>query len=239
MAQKLIMPFARQMMLCGYKNAKYRSNWGYDHFGIDVSTIQGGAGDDPTVYASGTGKVLAAGRDNSLGYGLAVLYPDAYNHKTGKEQSLVARYMHLKSISVKAGDAVYAGKAMGVEGKEGTGDYHLHLEFDTDTAPVYAVWSPQVSKGHTFWKKGTDSTVNPSFVLYVGAGQTVAEPTYNPAWLNPEDMALPELGAQEDTEEMARLKEQLAEERKAREAAQTELADIRAAIRKLAEKYGA
>lgn len=232
MSQKLLMPFAGQMMLCGYKNARYKAYWGYDHFGIDVSTIQGGAGDDPTVYASGEGKVLAAGRDNSLGYGLAVLYPDVYNHKTGKVQSLVARYMHLKSISVKAGDAVNAGKALGVEGREGTGDYHLHLEFDADVTPAYAVWSPQVSGGHTFWKKGTDSTVNPSFVLHVGAGQRVAEPTYNPAWLNAEDMELPKLADRD-------YKAEYEAERAKLEEALAELSDIRAGIRKLAEKYGA
>lgn len=237
--QKLSMPFRRQMMLCGYKNARYRSHWGYPHYGVDISTIQGGAGDDPTVYAGGSGTVLAAGRDNSLGYGLAVLYPEVYNHKTGRVQSLVARYMHLRSISVKAGQKVTRGEKLGVEGKEGTGDYHLHLEFDSDVTLGYAVWSPQVSSGHTFWKKGLDSTVNPSHVLHIGEGQTVVEPTYNPAWLNPEDLTLPKLleEGQEDAGEIARLKEQLAEERKAREAAQTELDDIRAAIRRLAEKY--
>lgn len=235
--QKLSMPFRRQMMLCGYKNARYRSHWGYPHYGVDISTIQGGAGDDPTVYAGGSGTVLAAGRDNSLGYGLAVLYPDVYNHRTGKTESLVGRYMHLKSVAVKAGQRVSAGDRLGVEGKEGTGDYHLHLEFDRDTTPAYATWSPQVSSGHSFWKKGSDSTVNPSFVMYIGEGQSVAEPTYNPAWLNPEDQAIPEL-EEDDADEIAGLKEQLAAERRAREAAETELDDIRAGIRRLAEKYG-
>ena len=187
------MPFLRQMMLCGYKNAEYKKYWGYAHYGIDLSTIQGGAGSDPTVYASGNGTVLAAGRDAKLGYGVCVLYPDCYNHKTGKTQSLTARYMHLRSVSCKAGDRVTAGTRLGVEGKEGTGDYHLHLEFDTDITPKYAAFSPQVA-GSTFWKKGTDSTVNPSFVLHVGEGQAVAKPTYNPAWLNQEDQAIPAAG---------------------------------------------
>lgn len=186
--QKLIMPFKKQMMLCGYKNAEYKGYWGYHHFGVDISTIQGGAGDDPTVYAGGSGRVLAAGRDASLGWGLCVLYPGAYNHKTGESCDLVARYMHMRAISVNVGDDVKAGTALGVEGKEGTTDYHLHLEFDTDAK--YPQHTPQVA-GSSFWLKGTDSTVNPSFVLHVGEGQEIAKPTYNPAWLNEEDFVIP------------------------------------------------
>ena len=106
MSQRLIMPFKRQMMLCGYKNAEYKKHWGYPHYGADISTIQGGAGDDPTVYASGDGIVLEAGKDSRLGYALCVLYSDAYNHKTGQSGSVVARYMHLSKLLVGAGNAV-------------------------------------------------------------------------------------------------------------------------------------
>ena len=193
MTQRLILPFVRSMMLCGYKVEKYREYWGYPHYGIDISTIQGGAGKDPTVYASGTGRVLAAGKDAKLGYGLAVLYPGAVNHRTGKAVDLVARYMHLRKIYVQAGDEVAPGDKLGLEGKEGTGDYHLHLELDTDTREEYARWSPQVSSGLTFWVKGVDSTVNPSDYLHIGRGQSLADPTYNPAWLNPEDFTIPAL----------------------------------------------
>ena len=186
--QKLIMPFKKQMMLCGYKNAEYQKYWGYPHFGVDISTIQGQGGDDPTVYASGYGVVLLAGWDAKLGGAVCVLYSDVYNHKTGEVYSVVARYMHLASVSVKTGDAVKEGSVIGIEGKEGTGDYHLHLEFDTDIK--YPQYSPQVA-GSTFWKKGTDSSVNPSYLLHVGEGQEIVEPVYNPAWLNKEDMAIP------------------------------------------------
>lgn len=188
--QKLEMPFKRQMMLCGYKNPQYKAYWGYHHFGIDVSTIQGGAGDDPTVYASGHGTVLAAGRDAKLGFGLCILYPSVYNHRTGQTYDLVARYMHLRSISAKCGDVIQAGIALGIEGKEGTGDYHLHLEFDTDTK--WPVYTPQVA-GSNFWHKGSDSTVNPSDLLYIGPDQVIVDPTYNPAWLNQEDFTIPSL----------------------------------------------
>lgn len=193
MSQRLILPFVRSMMLCGYKVAEYREHWGYPHYGIDISTIQGGAGKDPTVYASGTGRVLAAGKDAKLGYGLAVLYPGAVNHRTGKAADLTARYMHLREIYVKAGEEVAPGDKLALEGKKGTGDYHLHLELDADARAEYARWSPQVSSGLTFWVHGVDSTVNPSDYLHIGQGQSLADPTYNPAWLNPEDFTIPAL----------------------------------------------
>lgn len=197
--QRLLMPFKSQMMLCGYKNAEYLKYWGYPHYGVDISTIQGQKGKDPTVYASGHGVVLLAGWDERLGGALCVFYPDAYNHETGKSENVVARYMHLASVVVKTGDAVKVGDKLGVEGKEGTGDYHLHLEFDTDIK--YPAYSPQVANS-SFWKKGTDSTWNPSSVLYVGEGQEIVKPTYNPAWLNPEDMAIPPVPVELDYKAM-------------------------------------
>lgn len=187
--QKLRIPFRKAMMLCGYKNQKYRDYWGYAHYGIDISTIQGGAGDDDTVYASGTGKVVAAGKDSKLGGAICVQYDDVYNHKTGETVSVVARYMHLKSVSVKTGDTVTLDTPLGVEGKEGTGDYHLHLEFDTDLN--YPQWTPQVSSGLSFWVRGVDSTVNPSYLLHQDADHELVEPTYNPEWLNSEDFSIP------------------------------------------------
>ncbi len=187
--QKLRIPFRKAMMLCGYKNAKYRSYWGYDHYGIDISTKQGGAGDDDTVYASGTGKVVLAGKDSKLGGAICVRYDDVYNHKTGETISVIARYMHLKSVSVKMGDTVTLDTPLGVEGKEGTGDYHLHLEFDTDLN--YPQWTPQVSSGLSFWVRGVDSTVNPSYLLHQDADHELVEPTYNPEWLNYEDFSIP------------------------------------------------
>lgn len=197
--QRLTMPFQSQMMLCGYKNPRYRQHWGYDHYGVDISTIQGGAGSDHNIYASGAGQIVACGWDNSGGNVVVAVYPDAYNHATGKSRDLVARYMHLAGIAVTSGQTIRAGDVLGVEGKTQTGDYHLHLEFDTDTK--WAVYSPQVSSKDdkqtaaqgNILMKGTDSTVNPSLIFYLGEGQRVVPPTYNPAWLNPEDKVIPML----------------------------------------------
>ncbi len=199
--QRLRMPFKRQMMLCGYKNPRYRAYWGYSHYGVDISTIQGKAGDDHNVYASGDGTVYAAGWDNSGGNIVVIIYPACLNHKTGEVYDLVARYMHLQSIFVVKGQTVKAGDKLGVEGNTKTGDYHLHLEFETDTK--WPMYSPQVSarddwmdasQGNLLRKGVTDCTVNPSFVLHRGAGQATVRPTYNPAWLNAEDFIIPTKG---------------------------------------------
>lgn len=197
--QKLIMPFGRQMMLCGYKNVEYTKHWGYPHYGVDISSIQGGAGADSNIYASGNGTVLACGFDNSGGNVIVVLYKDCYNHSTGKSCDLIARYMHLTTIAVAVHELVSVGQLLGAEGNTKTGDFHLHLEFDTDVN--YPLHSPQVSgkddhltaaQGNIL-RKGIDSTMNPSHILHIGEGQVIVSPTYNPAWLNQEDFNIPKL----------------------------------------------
>jgi hypothetical protein len=122
---------------------------------------------------------------------VCILYPDAYNHKTGKTQSLIARYMHLKSISVKVGQKLKAGDKIGVEGATGRGNWssHLHIEFDTDTA--WPNYSPQVA-GANLIKKGVDSTVNPSHLWHRGAGQSISN-YGTPNYTTTEDWTIPAL----------------------------------------------
>ena len=196
MSQKLIIPFKRAMMLCGYKNANYKDAWGYPHYGVDISSKQGNAGTDDSIYGSGVGEVVAAGEDNSLGYGVAVLYKDCESRDSTETADLIVRYMHMVSIAVAKGDSVTTDTILGVEGKEGTEDYHLHMELDTDTK--YPVYTPQVSKGHTFWKKGTDSTLNPSLWMWQDKSHVLVAPTYNPAWLNTEDKNIPVIAEESD-----------------------------------------
>lgn len=203
--QLLIMPFAVQMILCGYKNANYRKYWKYDHYGVDISTLQGGTGDDHKVYASGNGTVVTCGFDNSGGNVIVINYPQVYNHQTRQISDMVARYMHLASIAVRPGQIIQRGMVLGVEGNTRTGDCHLHLEFDTDTR--YPLHSPQVSgaddekmvsQGNILLHGPLDSSVNPSHVLHVGNGQRIVAPTYNPSWLNPEDNSIPLLTINND-----------------------------------------
>lgn len=200
MSQKLRIPFKKAMMLCGYKNSNYKDAWGYPHYGIDISTKQGNAGTDDKIYGSGIGEVVAAGKDNTLGYGVAVLYKGCEYRYGTTESDIIVRYMHMSSISVAKGDSVTLDTVIGVEGKEGTEDYHLHMEMDTDTK--YPVYSPQVSKNHTFWKKGTDTTLNPSFYLWQDDSHTLVTPTYNPAWLSNEDKNIPVITTAKTTEQI-------------------------------------
>lgn len=190
MSQKLKMPFERQMMLCGYKNKKYAEYWGYPHYGVDISSKQGKAGDNDKIYSSGEGIVLAAGKDSLLGFGAAVLYKNCIG-RGGSKRDIVMRYMHMCGIYVRAGDTVSENSVIGREGKEGTGDYHLHLELDTDTREQFAVWTPQVADGRNFWKKGTDTTLNPSLWLWKTDDRDIVEPAYNTEWLNIEDFVIP------------------------------------------------
>ena len=234
--QYLVLPFTRCMMLCGYKNPNYEKHWGYPHYGVDISTYQGGASDDHRILASGEGVVMAAGKDSRLGYGAAVLYKNVFNHQTRDTVSVVGRYMHMKSLSVKAGDTVQAGTVLGDEGKEGTTDYHLHLEFDADITPAYATWSPQVAGTGGFWKKGVDSTVNPSHLLHIGPGQSLDDPTYNPAWLNSEDLAIPRLESPDDCAgHLEALQKELEQERRRREIAEEAQAKAEEKLQKIKE----
>lgn len=190
---RLTLPFNKSMMLCGWKNGEYKKYWGYPHYGIDISANE--AGGDRTVVASGKGVVLAAEHDNSLGYGIAILYKDCES-RTGERKDLVARYMHMDKVYVSKGDTVNTGDKIGNESNIGTKDPHLHLEFDVDT--VYPTYSPQVDNRHTFWMKGIDTTVNPSMWLFVGDNQEIVKPAYNPEWLNPEDFNISKI--KEETE---------------------------------------
>lgn len=166
MAQKLLLPFRRSTIICGYKTTRYKNYWGYAHYGIDISTYQSTMQSDHAIRASGDGLVVAAGDDGSLGMGIAIRYLKCES-RDGQVKNLIARYMHIgrNDLKVNKGDEVSAGDIIAYEGKEGTSDYHLHFELDTDT--TWPVYTPQVSSSnHTFWRKGTDSTVNPSLWLW-------------------------------------------------------------------------
>lgn len=248
--QKLVMPLERCRFLCGYKTQKYFTAHGYAHYGVDISSIQGGDLGDHVVRASGSGRVVAAGWDNSGGNIVVLIYTDVHNHKTGEVRDLVARYMHLSSVSVKAGDTVSQGTVLGVEGMSATTSYHLHLEFETDTQ--WPLYSPQVAsrddaltqaQGNILLKGVTDTTVNPSHILYCGPDQEIVASTYAPEWRNPEDDAIPQL--EDETacdEEIISLQKELEQERHRREIAEeaqakaeTELAEIKRRIQELYE----
>lgn len=225
MGQRLILPYRRAMIIAGYKTEIYRREWGFNHYGIDISSVQGVNQKDHTIRASGDGQVVWCKKDEpkagrSLGWAVAIRYNGCIG-RDGGVSDLIARYMHSPLVYVKQGDYVHLDDPIAVEGMEGTGSYHLHFELDTDCK--YPQYSPQVATGHTGWKKGTDTTLNPSLWLWVDAGH-VQEPYNfgNRNWINTVDSNLP-IAPTEKTE-TERLREQLA-------AAQHEIAELNALIR--------
>jgi murein DD-endopeptidase MepM/ murein hydrolase activator NlpD len=184
MSQKLTLPFAQCRVAAAYKLTPYRQYWGYDHYGIDYKATAA-----LEVLASGDGIVVTAGNDTNVGNTVCVVYRDVHNHAKNTDCDLVARYMHLKSISVKEGQTVKAGDVLGIEGKTGGGGWseHLHVEFDTDID--WPNHSPQV-KGSNLIKKGVDTTVDPSGVFYRGPDQLIVNGG-NPGWTSTRDWQLP------------------------------------------------
>jgi hypothetical protein len=89
------------------------------HYGIDLAANRG-----TPVYAARAGVVLFAGQDN--GYGKTIVLQHGTHFKT--------RYAHLDRISVRTGDTVVRGIAIGTVGatgyvrKKGGDGSHLHFE---------------------------------------------------------------------------------------------------------------
>ena len=147
MAQKLIQPINDLYLTASYKNASYKSSFGFTHYGVDCRSERR----KTTVYASGNGTVLAAGYDSVFGNILVIRYPEAYNRATGKYADGIVRYFHFASTCVTKGQAVTKDTVIGQYGN--TGQYsvgaHLHFECDTDTR--YPLWTPSLSGKSTFF----------------------------------------------------------------------------------------
>ena len=144
MTQKLILPINKCRLTASWKTVAYKIKFHFEHYGADMA----GTARDRTVFASGSGTVVAAGRDKVVGNVVAVVYPGALNRRTGKVQDLVLRYFHLESIAVKAGQPVGKDTRLGLYGNTGLMKmaYHLHLEADTDIRrPLY---SPTVNNSN-------------------------------------------------------------------------------------------
>ncbi len=164
MSQKLILPINKARITAGYKNANYRKQFGYAHYGVDMTDQ---SRKDKTVYASGVGQVTHCGYHPTGGNVVVIVYKDCVL-TDGKVRDLAIRYYHLESIKVKAKDKVTKDTVIGMYGNTGasSGD-HLHIEVDTDVN--YPNYTPQTSKSNSVLKAGVDSTINPTMALYVKA----------------------------------------------------------------------
>ena len=178
MAQKLILPINQARITAGYKNANYKKEFGYTHYGIDMTDRDR---KNLTIWGSGSGEVVETGWSNSGGNVVIVVYKDCLL-TSGVVKDLVFRYYHLSSIKVKKGQKITKDTIIGNYGNTGASSgAHLHLEIDTDT--LYPVYTPQISKDSGVLKRGTDSTINPTLCLYVKTTapdyQSIANSGYN------------------------------------------------------------
>lgn len=162
MSQKLILPINACRVTAGYKNANYKRDFGYTHFGVDYTDQQK---KDKTVWASGVGEVVKTGWSPACGNVIIVVYKDCLL-TDGTVRDLTIRYYHLEKILCKKGQKTTKDTRLAIYGSTGhsTGD-HLHLEIDKDTR--YFDYTPQISRDSGVLKKGTDTTLNPSICLYV------------------------------------------------------------------------
>lgn len=79
MQQKLILPLNRTLVTASMGNAAYRAKFGFPHYGTDMVSAVG----DTTIYASGTGTLIAAGWDKYAGNVVVIRYPGAVYRPDG------------------------------------------------------------------------------------------------------------------------------------------------------------
>lgn len=164
--QKLILPINLCRITSGYKNANYRKEFGYTHYGVDMTDQ---ARSDKRIYASGKGIVHSCGSHQTGGNVITIIYKDC-KLTNGVVRDLSIRYFHLQEIRVKKGQAVTKDTVIGLYGNTGASSgAHLHIEIDTDASEKYANYSPQCSSkwNNSVLKSGVDSTINPTLALWV------------------------------------------------------------------------
>ena len=176
--QRLILPINSMRLTAGYKNANYRKQFGYSHYGIDMTDK---AKSDKTVWGSGDGKVTHCGWHPSGGNVVVVVYRDC-ELTNGQVRDLAVRYYHLEKINVKVGQKITKDSRLGLYGNTGASSgAHLHIEIDTDVQ--YPNYTPQTSKSNDVLKAGSDSTINPVTALWVKKtspdNQSVTNAGYN------------------------------------------------------------
>lgn len=200
MSQKLILPINDCAFSAGYKNAAYKKQQGYTHYGVDLYSNSA----NTSVFSPGNGVVIAAGLDGSsyfdkLGWCYVIVFPDVIL-PSGSIKGLSCRMFHFNDLLLKAGNEVKQGQLLGHYGNSGgtlvNGNRmgkHLHIEFDTDVGyPRHAVGIAR--SGKVILKGTLDSTVNPSDVWYRKENQNI-KGIYD-GWYSTKDIKLPVLGGE-------------------------------------------
>ena len=172
-AQLLVLPIDDCKLNAGYKSGKYREVYKINHYGWDLGSVSG----NRPLQGMGRGVVVAAGMDGAntkdrLGNCLVLVYPKVLC-RDGKVRDLSCRMFHLANIAVKAGQEITSETILGQYGATGNPAYcsgpHLHIEFDTDTQ--YPAYAYGVAGGKIIKRGTVDSSLSPSQVFCLGAGQ--------------------------------------------------------------------
>lgn len=161
MSQRLILPINRTRITAGYKNSNYRQEFGYTHYGCDLTDSKKSI---LTVWGSGKGKVTHCGYHPTGGNVIVVVYKEC-ELPCGKVMDIAMRYFHLEKIYVKVGQEVTKDTKLALYGNTGASNgVHLHIELDNDV--LFPNYTPQTSKSNEVLKKGIDTTLNPVDVLW-------------------------------------------------------------------------
>ncbi len=184
MIQKAILPLNRARVTAGYKNATYRAEMGFTHYGVDMTDADRA---NLEVIASFDMVIVASGYDNLMGNTIiakSVNDVDIHNGAKAGARKLVIRMAHLSKILVKNGETIKKGEVIAHYGSTGTygGANHLHVEIDTDTS--YPTYSPTLAGTSNIWKGGTDSTIHPMDVFKVGVEQEFYISKASGSWVN-------------------------------------------------------
>lgn len=143
MQQKLILPLNRTLVTASMGNAAYRAKFGFPHYGTDMVSAVG----DTTIYASGTGTLIAAGWDKYAGNVVVIRYPGGgctvRRHSGGRDLPVLPSGRDREDP--RRGKCHHQGYHSGRYGGSGMGSKsywspHLHVEADTDVR--YPRYSP-------------------------------------------------------------------------------------------------
>ena len=172
-AQLLIFPVKNGVITAGYRNPTYLEKNGYPHYGLDITSVDGGHAE---VLASGTGVVLGTEFcDNSLGNIAVIRYDQVFVPQLGKTVSLIARYYHMASFLLQQGEMVSTGQAIGSFDGKHEWYHHVHIELDTDLA--YPFNTPQVAENASELLNrhpaSGEKTLDPIWVLAIEQKQKI------------------------------------------------------------------
>lgn len=177
-AQVLTFPLKSGWISAGYQNANYLKKNKFQHYGTDFYDDKGYA----NVFASGGGVVLGTEFcKNSVGNIAVIRYDNVFLPSTGEQISLIARYYHMLSLSVKEGDRVTEGQTIGAVDSGHEWYHHVHMELDTDLDHPFH--TPQVAEATSELLQRASATgsgmLDPVTVLAVAEGCTMGMHPYS------------------------------------------------------------